>query len=342
MTIPITRLELKNKLPAHCFEKNTLKSFYYLLRDFLFLFTAFYTYPLLSGSWLGLICYWIIYGFLMWCLFVIGHDCGHQTFSRYRWINDICGHLCHGVLLVPYWPWAYSHKKHHLFHNHIAKDHSHPWLTKKEWRQYNLLQKLYIYSPTTPFIAYFFYLYIGLSDGSHINPFSKLYNSSAVKDKLKCFVSTIVVLIFLCFISLYSHTFKTFMTFYGGCWFVFAFWLFMVTYMQHHKKQTILFDDSNWTFLRGALETIDRRYGFGIDNFHHNISDCHVAHHLFFNSIPHYHLKEATNTIQNLIRNSDIDYQCVRQPFFLWDFFKLFFTEHYRGWKIFSDNHSSK
>ena len=40
-------------------------------------------------------------------------------------------------LLVPFWPWAYSHKQHHRFHNHETKDMSHPWMTAEEYRSTN-------------------------------------------------------------------------------------------------------------------------------------------------------------------------------------------------------------
>ncbi len=334
MTTSISRIALKHTIPTHCFEKNILTSSYYLLRDLLLLLSAFVTYSWFAKSWLGLIIYWNIYGFVMWCVFVIGHDCGHHTFSRFRWLNDFCGNLCHSILLVPYWPWAFSHKKHHLHHNHMTKDNSHPWLTQKEWEQFNILQKFYIYSPITPFISYFFYLYVGLSDGSHINPFSKLYKNSGMRHKIKCVVSTALVFTVLYLLFIYCHTFQFFMSFYGGCWIVFAFWLFMVTYMQHHSESTVIFDDSNWTFEKGALQTIDRRYGFGIDDFHHNISNCHVIHHLFFSGIPHYHLKEATTILLKKFENT-FTYNTVRHKFFLWDFFRLFFTVHYRKWKLF-------
>ena len=32
---------------------------------------------------------------------VIGHDCGHGSFSASPALNAICGHLCHTVIMVP-------------------------------------------------------------------------------------------------------------------------------------------------------------------------------------------------------------------------------------------------
>ena len=60
------------------------------------------------------------------------------------------------------------------------------------------------------------------------------------------------------------------MIYYVPTWIIFGFWLFMVTYLQHHAIEgSIIYDDSNFNFVIAGLETIDRKYGYGIDDFHH-------------------------------------------------------------------------
>lgn len=320
--------ELKSKIPKECFEKSLPRSLYYMIRDMLILSTAFFTYDYLSASWLGLLVYWNFYGFMMWCLFVVGHDCGHTSFSRYPLINAICGHLCHTPILVPFFPWAYSHSRHHQFHNHIDKDMSYRWLNEEEL---NGFTKFYIKSVVVPFITLGLYLYPGIDDGSHTLPTGRLYRDANKGEKIKCLISTLCIIAFIGILYMSFSSWSQFFLFYAGPWFVFSFWLFMVTYMQHHDEDTHVFDDSSWNFVSGALQTIDREYGFKIDHMHHNITDCHLAHHLFFTQIPHYHLKKATQALEPLLNGQ---HKKIRHKFFLYDFWKQFFKVNFTKWKL--------
>ena len=48
----------------------------------------------------------------MWCMFVVGHDCGHTTFSPSSAVNEIMGEVSHSVLLcTPFAPWRRSHHR---------------------------------------------------------------------------------------------------------------------------------------------------------------------------------------------------------------------------------------
>ncbi len=80
-------------------------------------------------------------------------------------------------------------------------------------------------------------------------------------------------------------------------WLVMSFWLFMVTYLQHHSDDGKLYTDDSWSFERGAFQTVDRDYGKLINRLSHHMMDGHVVHHLFFTRVPHYRLEEATRSL---------------------------------------------
>ena len=93
--------QLRESIPKECFQKNPIVGMFYILRDFLFIFSCCTAFSFSSQTLFYKILYWNISGFFMWCLFVDGHDCGHGSFSDSYLLNTIVGHICHTPLLVP-------------------------------------------------------------------------------------------------------------------------------------------------------------------------------------------------------------------------------------------------
>lgn len=76
-------------------------------------------------------------------------------------------------------------------------------------------------------------------------------------------------------------------------------WLVMITLLQHTHPSLPHYTDKEWEWLRGALSTVDRSYGF-LDIVFHHIADTHVAHHLF-STMPHYHAQVRTGACEDVL-----------------------------------------
>ncbi|GJY12721.1 zf-BED domain-containing protein, partial [Tanacetum coccineum] len=131
---------------------------------------------------------------------------------------------------------------------------------------------------------------------SHFYPQSPLFKDT---QRAKVFASDVGVLVF--FYAYYQMViaqgamwvFKL----YGGPWIFMNGILFVLTYLQHNHPSIPHYDSTEWSWIRGALSSVDRDVGFMIVN---NKTDNHVVHHLF-PAIPSYHAHEATEAIKPIL-----------------------------------------
>jgi omega-6 fatty acid desaturase (delta-12 desaturase) len=123
--------DIRDAIPAHCFERSALRGYGYILRDIALLSTTFYLFhnyatPEFVPNYYARVALWGVYTFLQGLygtgLWVIAHECGHQSFSPSRFVNDLTGWVIHSALLVPYFSWKISHGKHHKATGHIERD----------------------------------------------------------------------------------------------------------------------------------------------------------------------------------------------------------------------------
>ena len=73
------------------------------------------------------------------------------------------------ICLTPFQPWAMSHLKHHLNHNHLERDYSHQWFIRQERDDLPAIFKFACHTRNLqlPFL-YLVYLLFGVPDGGHV------------------------------------------------------------------------------------------------------------------------------------------------------------------------------
>jgi len=294
--LPFTLQDLKAAIPSECFRPNLLKSVSYFLRDILII-ALLYAVAYYLDSWYFWPFFWLIQGTMFWALFVVGHDCGHQSFSQYKWLNDLIGNISHTLILVPYHGWRISHRTHHKNTGNIDNDESWYPVSESQYNEMALSQKIgryYVF-----LLAYPVYLFMRSPNkqGSHFLPNSSLFKPSEKWDVITSTVLCTCMVVLLSFLT-YNWGWMWFLKYYAVPYTIFIVWLDLVTFLHHTEPQLPWYRGKDWTFLKGAISSIDRDYGF-INHIHHDIG-THVVHHLFLN-IPHYNLLQATEAIRPIM-----------------------------------------
>lgn len=243
---------------------------------------------------------------------MLAHECGHGAFSASPLLNDVVGFVVHSLLGVPYFSWKYTHARHHGGTNSMERDEVFVPVTAQNAP---LLDKPWGYSlpvRLTYFVITFtagWPLYLALNVASrehkghwlvnHFTPWAPIFN------KREAFY---VALSDLGLVAVGAVAWKAAQAagwaavakYYIVPVMVVNFWLVMITFLQHTHPSVPHYSGEDWTWLKGALSTVDRSFGYTLDRIFHRIVDTHVAHHLF-SYIPFYHAEEATNAIKPLL-----------------------------------------
>jgi omega-3 fatty acid desaturase (delta-15 desaturase) len=280
--------DLKRSIPESAFVPSIPLSLFYFFLDIGILACLYYVTLTYAETWM-LPFFWFASGTMMWALFVVGHDCGHGSFSHTTWLNFFIGHLSHTPLLVPFHGWKVSHRTHHNHTGDIEKDESWHPLTETQYKELSPLARIARYKLFL--IVFPLYLFVRSSgrDGSHFLPNSPLFPKGERKHVAVSTTWILAMIGFLAWVT-FQYGFLFFITYYFLPYTVFVIWLSLVTFLHHTQVDVPWYRGKDWKYALGALSTVDRNYGI-FEPIHHNIG-THVVHHLF-PTIPHYKLKFA-------------------------------------------------
>ena len=266
---------------------------------------------------------WLLYGVVtgtvaMGC-WVIAHECGHNAFHPNRRLEACVGFVLHSLLLVPYHCWARSHAVHHAHCNHLEEGETHvpPRASSPTGKiTEELRQKLgrRLFGWVSLFnhlvLGWPLYLFLGATGGedygrptSHFRiltggPDRKrlLFPASFRGLMLRSNLGLLAVLFALGWAALQFSLLRV-LCVYGLPYLMVNVWLVVYTWLQHTDLNIPHFSNEEWSWAKGALQTVDRPYGPLLNLLHHGIGSTHVCHHIK-STIPHYNAWRGTELLR--------------------------------------------
>ena len=249
----------------------------------------------------SLLILWLIYGAVLLGFFLVGHECGHTSFSKYSWVNQIVGHLCMAPFFNGFHTWVLTHNHHHTrtqirgedvdWSSHLVTDEE---LAQMNWKD-NFAIKL---GYSIPFGIFFWIFWNAIQRGSRVRPMLRpnIYERNRTvlnrSNRLMILCTTSVYALFwvqtgFWGMILYHHIPISIASLLGG----------IMVSIGHANINSIWFEQKNWSPIRGQLvSTYDYRFPKWLEFLVLNIN-IHIPHHLCVR-IPWYHLKKAASLLQ--------------------------------------------
>lgn len=276
-------------------------------------------------EWVVLGAMWLLHGLTLLGLFGIGHDAGHGSFSRSRWVNTVVGYVVMSPLCNGFHTWRVTHNSHHALTQ--LKGQEVDWAaqlkTREElaaltWREAPVVKLGY----ALPFGLFMWLGYNTMRRGVAVR--QVLSPAQYERERSQLILSNLIMLgsqiaLGAVFVAL------------TGWWGLVKFHLVpawiaglfggLIVAVGHAHDESLLFDREEWTGARGQLSsTYNVRFYRWVEWLILDLN-VHIPHHVS-TRIPWYHLREAGDAIrvafpelyqERRFQPSDMAW-CVRTP----------------------------
>lgn len=237
--------------------------------------------------------YWITLGlavvnaFFMVRIFIIQHDCGHQSFLKKRRINDAIGLVCSFFSSIPYEYWSRSHSFHHAHCGQLeVRDIGDiNTLTVKEYKEMGFLKRLGYRIFRNPVVLFLFgpiyYLAVNVR-------FPLISLKGWKKIKWSQFYNNVYLVLIYALVA-FIVGWKQFFLVHVPIVVIFAIIAIWFFYVQHQHEHTYKQWKENWEYLFSSIKgstyyKLPKVFQWLTGNI-----GLHHIHHLS-SKIPNYHL----------------------------------------------------
>lgn len=281
----ITLNDVIKSLPKDVFVKDMRKAWQQVIITYSAVALSMYLIHVVP--WYLLPLAWIFSGTAATGLFVIGHECGHMSFAKQRWLNDLVGIVSYVPSLYPFESWRIQHNHHHAHTNKLHVDNAWQPFQTDYWQSVSAPERFIMRHIKTS-------IYFMASIGHQIKEHFFLSNFTEEQRPR--------VMFSLACVYAYAAVFFPTMYYYTGAWGIFKFWVmpfvgyhfWMSTFtLIHHTLPHLPFlEPAEWNDAQARLTlTVHCEFPAWIELLCHHIN-VHVPHHVS-TSIPAYNLRRA-------------------------------------------------
>ncbi|HLP13808.1 MAG TPA: fatty acid desaturase [Flavobacteriales bacterium] len=229
--------------------------------------------------------------------YVILHDCGHKSFYRSNFWNNVGGSLVGLGIMIPHHMWRYLHNSHHMHVGNLDKRDINPeiWtMTVKEYAIASNFKKIvyrFVRSRCSRFLIFptvFFGVLVRL-----VHPkFDWRANVSVI-------VYDVIYVVAFWFLFARFGFWPVFVVYFIPL-FIFCSIVSYVFYAQHQFEDTYWERNENWTYEAATFQGSTYLLAPGWFNWLSGNVVYHNIHHLI-STIPNYRLKEAQEALEEIV-----------------------------------------